>query len=155
MRVAEEFNKHYSTVADKILMDRKYEGKQPFNSYLKNPNEKSFMLTPTTPTEIVEIISKFDITKSAGPNSIPNQILQSIKCQISIPLANIFNASFQSGTCPDSLKTSIVIPIHKKDSKLLVSNYRPISLLSNINKILEKLVFPTPLLIFRKKQLHL
>ena len=98
------------------------------------------MLTPT-PNEIIKIISNFDTTKSTGPNSIPNQIIQAIKHPISIPLANIFNKSFQSGICPDSLKTSIVIPIHKKDSKLLVSNYRPISLLSNINKILEKIIF--------------
>jgi hypothetical protein len=76
-----------------------------------------------------------------GPNSIPNQLLQSIKKSISTPLANIFNNSFLNGICPDFLKISIVIPIYKKESKLIVSNYRPISLLSNINKILEKLMF--------------
>ena len=49
--------------------------------------------------------------------------------------------SFQEGQCPNFLKISSVIPIYKKESKLLVANYRPISLLSNINKILEKLMF--------------
>ena len=57
------------------------------------------------------------------------------------PLSIIFNLSFSTGQYPDLLKIAKTIPIHKKDSRLLVSNYRPISLLSNINKILEKLMF--------------
>ena len=49
--------------------------------------------------------------------------------------------SFSKGQCPSFLKISSIIPIYKNDSKLKVSNYRPISLLSNVNKILEKLMF--------------
>jgi hypothetical protein len=54
----------------------------------------------------------------------------------------IANISFASGIHPDKLKITKVIPIFKKGSKLIPANYRPISLLSNINKIIEKLVFP-------------
>ena len=46
-----------------------------------------------------------------------------------------------NNTFPDFFKICRIIPIHKKDSKLTVSNYKPISLLSNINKILEKIIF--------------
>ena len=86
-------------------------------------------------------MAKIDTDKSTGPNSIPQALLKSVKKQIAIPLSNLFNMSFSAGTCPDFLKISSVIPIHKKDSKLVVANYRPISLLSNINNILEKLMF--------------
>ena len=99
------------------------------------------MIKPTTPTEIEDIIHNVDISKSTGPNSIPQKLLKSVKKSIAIPLSNMFNLSFLQGSCPDFLKLSSVIPIHKKDSKLIVENYRPISLLSNINKILEKLMF--------------
>ena len=51
------------------------------------------------------------------------------------------NKSFKTGIFPDQLKLSKINPIHKKDSKLTISNYRPISLLSNINKIFEKIMF--------------
>ena len=51
-----------------------------------------------------------------------------------------FNLSFTTGTFPTLLKTAKVIPIHKKDSKSNFTNYRPISLLSNLDKILEKLM---------------
>ena len=47
---------------------------------------------------------------------------------------------FRYSRFPDCLKLAMVIPIHKKESKLEVSNYRPISLLSNINKLLEKII---------------
>ena len=99
------------------------------------------MMNPTTPAEIEDIISKFDDGKKTGPNSVPQPLLKKIKKSIAKPLCNLFNMSFQEGRCPTFLKVSSVIPIFKKDSKLIVANYRPISLLSNINKILEKLMF--------------
>ena len=56
-------------------------------------------------------------------------------------MADLFNLSFDTDVFPSVLKTAKVIPIFKKDSKLDYSNYRPISLLSNIEKILEKLMY--------------
>ena len=56
-------------------------------------------------------------------------------------MSQIFNLSFETGTYPEKLKVSKTIPIYKKRSKLEPSNYRPISLLSNLNKILEKLMY--------------
>ena len=64
-----------------------------------------------------------------------------LKNDISSQLSKIFNISFSSGVFPPILKTAKVIPVHKKDSKLDFSNYRPISLLSNIEKILERLMY--------------
>ena len=139
--IANTFNSHYTSVAEKILKKRKYSGNKSFSSYLKNPNSLSFLIKPTSPTEIEDVISKLDTNKSTGPNSIPQQIIQSIKKSIALPLSNIFNMSFSQGKCPSILKISSVIPIYKKDSKLIAANYRPISLLSNINKILEKIMF--------------
>ena len=60
---------------------------------------------------------------------------------ISDQLALLFNQSFSSGIFPSILKTSKIIPIYKKGFKLECSNYRPISLLSNIDKILERLTY--------------
>ena len=60
---------------------------------------------------------------------------------ISDHLAILFNQSFFSGILPSILKTNKIIPIYKKGSKLECSNYRPISLLSNFDKILERLIY--------------
>ena len=67
-------------------------------------------------------------------------LLKLLKKDISTHLVDIFNLSFSSGIYPTPLKPATVIPIHKKDSKLECSNYRPIPLLSNIDKILEELM---------------
>ena len=57
-------------------------------------------------------------------------------------MKELINISFATGTYPDQLKIAKVIPIFKnKGDQLYVHNYRPISLLSNINKIFEKLVY--------------
>ena len=58
---------------------------------------------------------------------------------ICTPLSKIFNISVPSGTHPEKLKHANVIPVFKKGSRLLISNYGPISLLSNLNKIFERI----------------
>ena len=83
----------------------------------------------------------FNPRKAIGPNSIPTDILHILKKDISYPLSIIFNLSLSTGVHPDLLKIAKTIPTYKKGSKLITGNYRPISLLSNLNKILEKLMF--------------
>ena len=56
--IANAFNSHYATVAEKILKKRKYRGKRRYYAYLKNPNPLSFMVNPTTPPEIEDIYLK-------------------------------------------------------------------------------------------------
>ena len=118
---------------------RKYNGNKSHDSYLTNHNCQ-FQITPTNPTEIQYIIKDLNAKKGTGPNSIPSFILRIIAPIISVPISNLCNRSLETGVYPDLLKIARVIPIHKKDSKLDVSNYRPISLLSNINKIFEKIM---------------
>ena len=56
------------------------------------------------------------------------------------PLTHIFNHSLSQGVFPDLLKLAKVNPILKKDDPHEISNYRPISLLPSISKVLEKIV---------------
>ena len=57
-----------------------------------------------------------------------------------MPLTELINLSFNQGKFPAVLKIASVTPTFKKGDKLDVNNYRPISLISNISKIIEKLI---------------
>ena len=59
---------------------------------------------------------------------------------ISVPLSIIFNKSFNIGSLPQDWKCAHVTPIHKKGARNLVSNYRPVSLISIFSKMIESLI---------------
>ena len=106
-----------------------------------NPCRQSFFITPTSIGEVMKIISSIDHSKATGPYSIPKQILSSIPFEISTILVDIFNLSFQTGKFISALKQVKVVPVFKsKSSPYEAGSYRSISLLSNINKTMEKLV---------------
>ena len=80
-------------------------------------------------------------TKSCGPNSIPVNLLIEF-CHILVhPLASIINLLLTQGVFPSLNKEAGVCPIHKKGDKCKCENYRPISLLPNISKIFERVMF--------------
>ena len=80
------------------------------------------------------ILLLLDDTKSSGPSDIPIKILK-IAAPIIVPqLVSIFNLSFKHRVFPDMMKLVKVIPIFKSGSKVLVTNYRPISLLPVFSK---------------------
>ena len=122
-------------------MERKYEGNKSHTDFLTNPLEESFVIYQCDHKEVEIIINSLNPKKETGPNSIPTDILLMLKKEISYPLSQIFNLSLSTGVYPDIFKIAKAIPIFKKGSQLCTSNYRPISLLSNLNKILEKLMF--------------
>ena len=110
-----------------------------FADQMDRPIIDSMTLTSFT-TYFCFFITSLQSAKAFGPYSIPVCLQKPIKTCISFPLQLIYNLSFSSGCVPGHFKLANVIPIHKKDSVTCMNNYRPISLLSIFNKILEKLV---------------
>ena len=79
-----------------------------------------------------------DSNKSPGYNGIHPKVLNRSISVIAEPLCNIINFAFAKGIFPDSLKVAKVIPVFKKGNRSLLTNYRPISVLSVFSKIFEK-----------------
>ena len=140
VNIANSFNEYFTTIADKIVSKRKYNGNKSYRDFLANHLLENFIFADCDEDEIETIIMSFKLGKSVGPNSIPIKLLKYLGKSTCKPIKEIFNLSLRSGIHPDILKIAKTVPIYKKGSRLLVSNYRPISLLSNLNKILEKLV---------------
>ena len=80
-------------------------------------------------------------SKACGPNSIPSRILDDVSDKLIEPLTEIVNMSLKEGVFPTLNKEARVCPTFKKGDRFQCENYRPISLLSNISKIFERVVY--------------
>ena len=78
---------------------------------------------------------------SSGYDTITNKLLKSLCNQICEPLSLIFNKSLSEGHFPSRMKSADVIPLFKSKSMLQKTNYRPISLLLTLSKVLEKIIY--------------
>ena len=91
--------------------------------------------------EIIDIIKILNPNKASGPDLISHKMLKMCPEQIAIPLQIIFNRSLRDNSYPSSWKTANVTAIFKKGDSSLPSNYRPISLISCVGKVLERIIF--------------
>ena len=112
-----------------------------FTDYLSERNQESLFFNPTDPSEIINITRSLNSSKSYGCNRINMSLLKEIIDPFAMPLTHIFNHSLSKGVFPDLFKIAKVNPIFKIDNPHEISNYRPISLLPSISKVLEKIVY--------------
>ena len=90
--------------------------------------------------EVESTLKSLPLGKAAGPDLINNRILKELAQPLSLPLCDLFNFSVSHGKVPKLWKQANVSPIHKKNDPPDISNYRPISLLNTVGKVLEKIV---------------
>ena len=140
--IADEFGKFFSTVG-KLYAKKISNPVIPSKDYLsKMPrNGKSTFFTPVTKSEMMKILEKLHNKNSHGHDGLSNKLIKSIRTALCKPLCILFNISIKSGIFPELYKKSDVVPLFKSKNKTNVTNYRPISLLPVISKILEKIVY--------------
>ncbi|CAH8507239.1 unnamed protein product, partial [Heterobilharzia americana] len=90
------------------------------------------------PSVIMEILKKLNPNKSPGIDGIHPRALKECAEVLCAPLANLFKCSFLEGRLPS--ERVAVVPIYKGGNKLLASNYRPISLISSVAKVMERVI---------------
>ena len=91
--------------------------------------------------EILKVIRPLNIHKAHGHDDISIRMIKICDKSLLKPLIILFGNSIESSCYPDIWKRSNIIPVHKKNDKQLVNNYRPISLLPIFGKIFEKIIF--------------
>ena len=131
---AEMFNKHFlsaSTLNDANCLI-------PNNPPI---NESILDEIMVTIEDVKDQLKTLDTSKAFGPDNISPKFLKEGASILAPILQSLFNKCLQQSVFPDIWKRANVIPIHKKDSKDNVSNYRPISLLSCTGKLFERIIF--------------
>ena len=90
---------------------------------------------------VKKVIMNLDSSKASGPDCIPVVVLKSCEPELSHILAKLFNNCLKESCFPDCWKVSLVVPVSKNvGERSTAKNYDPVSLLSVVSKVFEKLV---------------
>ena len=103
-----------------------------------NPNNLTQL--QTSPMEVKSILEILQTGKASGPDKINNYVLKSCSSVLSYPMSTLFNLSLSSSKVPQAWKEANATPVFKKDDPSDCKNYWPISLLSTLGKVMEKIV---------------
>ena len=94
-----------------------------------------------TETEVEDILKILDTSKATGPDCINPRLLREAAPILKYPLCKLFNISLSLSSFPSEWKLANVTPVFKNDSPGILKNYRPISLISIIGKVMERCVY--------------
>ena len=118
-------------------------GTSSTSSFLPNSPPTTECLSDITISEedVFQILSSLDPSKAMGIDHIGPRILKSCAVSLSGPLSLLFQRCIDLACIPDEWKIHVITPLLKKGDSADVSNYRPISLLCSVSKVLERLIF--------------
>ena len=94
-----------------------------------------------TSSDVYKALSCLDIKKAMGIDGIGPNILKHCACALFQPIHHLFKVSLLTAQLPSEWRIHRITPIYKSGDKSLVSNYRPISLLCSVSKVLERLIY--------------
>ena len=108
-----------------------------YKEYVHNPSKNQIALQPIEEFKVIQVIDRLKKKSSKGIDGISNNLIKTVKYVFAKPLTLIINQMLYSGIFSGQLKVSKIIPLHKANDKMLLTNYRPIALLPSISKIFE------------------
>ena len=108
--------------------------------FMGNPMINSIFLTQVTPVEMTDILQSLK-NGAAGYDDINASLLKMVSSCIVLPLVYLCNLSLDQGIFPDELKVANIVPLYKADDPFMFNNYRPVSLLSVLSKVFERVMY--------------
>lgn len=136
--IVNHFNNFFCEIGENLARDI-----APLKDYTEKIDRSSkslHFLRQTREEEVKKMITQLKTKKAPGPDKIRSETLKEIANEISPILTYLINLSFRTGDFPVALKLGEIKPLFKSGSKTEIGNYRPISLISNISKIFEKII---------------
>ena len=136
--ITEKLNKYFSTVGSNLSKKIPDTEMLPTQS-INRPNAKLKFRKITT-KQVYDLLGKLKNEKASGIDLIPNKVFKLAAPYISTSLAAVFKKCILHRIFPDDLKTGKVVPIFKGDERHECGNYRPITVLSSLARIFEKII---------------
>ena len=143
-KMADQFNKFFTSIATEIATSINPVIPIPVptvETLLADEDKFSMSSNPVSQLELSQALNKLLDKRSLDLNNISMYLFKKIIHVIQTPLLHIFNRSLVTGIVPSKFKVVKVVPIFKSGDTSDMNNYRPISLICNFCKILEKIVF--------------
>ena len=138
VNIAETFNSFFTHIGEKLQRNIPASSFDPLKLIADIQNEMN--LEPTNEEELTAIIESLKCV-GAGVDKINAKLFKLSYRSILKPILHLFNSCLKSGTFPLRFKIAVIKPIFKSGDRQEVSNYRPISILPFMSKILEKLIY--------------
>ena len=136
------FNDHFSTVGPRLANEIPSIANNNL-SYINyiNVNNNKFSFSPIDCSIVFSHLNKLCRSKATGLDNISVKIIRECADLISVSLCDLFNKSLVSGIFPDDWKCARVIPLFKQGEPSDLNNYRPISVISVIAKVFERIIY--------------
>ena len=138
--IVNEFNKYFVEIGPSLSQKIRPPAGKSFKDYLNKTNLTKFNFKTINEHEVIKAIDTLRPKTSFGQDRISNKLLKYIKNEIAWPLTQLINQSFNSGIFPDLLKVAKVTPLYKKKENYIFDNYRPVSVLSSLSKVFERIM---------------
>ena len=140
--MAQHFNAHFSSIADRLRSTLPQVPSDPsklqdFVRSRKSP-DTSYVIPSITSAQVLTLLQKLSPRKAAGIDKISSQLLRIAAPVIAPVVARLINFSFSSGSFPSRWKTAKVSPLYKNGDSRDVQNFRPISVLPVLSKVIER-----------------
>ena len=140
--ITSELCKHFSNIGETFAKKIPPPSKS-ISKYLSTipQNDQSIFLEPTSKKEITELLTDLIPKNSSGYDNLSNRLLKKLLPALINPLTIVFNKSLAEGIFPEAMKKADVVPLYKSKDHQDSNNYRPISLLLTLSKLLEKIMY--------------
>ena len=139
--IADKFNSFFVNIGPELASQIPGQAGKSFKDYLNDPNKQNFSFDLINEDTISSITKNMKPKSSCGIDGLSTKLLKFITIEIIKPLTLIINQCLTTGIFPDKLKIAKIVPIHKKEEKDILNNYRPISLLPSVSKVIERVMF--------------
>ena len=145
--VATKFNKFFAAIGSKVAGQLNPVSKDVWKKYetVKEANKQSDIestwdLQRVEQKTVQRILHSLKVNRAAGLDNIPARLLKDAEMELAPSITYLVNKSISDGIVPDLWKVARVTHLHKPDDKLQVENYRPISVLPVLSKVVERVV---------------